>query len=230
MALWTFIFLFLLFESLRGNEEITSIVPFIFLIAITLVPMILTIRNLKICGIATKLSSIFDTDADGIVSVQYASRVLRISQNKLLWAFDKGVAKEFLQNCSIGEKNGEAIFILKNGLGGGADKQVKTVKCSNCGAFSEVRIGFSNTCSFCGAPLDASQKRYEILLKHRGKKSVLVINIVREVTGLGLGGAFELVTNAPSTIIRNIPYERAAEIEQRLREVGAKAEIIEVKI
>ncbi|MDD6468006.1 MAG: 50S ribosomal protein L7/L12 [Erysipelotrichaceae bacterium] len=64
-----------------------------------------------------------------------------------------------------------------------------------------------------------------VILKDFGASKVGVIKIVREITGLGLVDAKNLVDKVPSTIKENIKPEEAEEIKQKLTDAGALVEI-----
>lgn len=58
-----------------------------------------------------------------------------------------------------------------------------------------------------------------------GDKKIQVIKVVRELTGLGLKEAKELVDKAPNPIKENVSKEEAEQIQAKLQEVGATVEI-----
>jgi len=58
-----------------------------------------------------------------------------------------------------------------------------------------------------------------------GEKKIQVIKVVREITGLGLKEAKDLVDNAPNPVKENVSKEEAQSIQTKLREVGATVEI-----
>jgi large subunit ribosomal protein L7/L12 len=66
---------------------------------------------------------------------------------------------------------------------------------------------------------------FDVVLKEVGAEKIKVIKVVREVTGLGLKEAKDLVDNAPSTVKENIPKEEVAAIEAKFKEAGATTEV-----
>lgn len=64
-----------------------------------------------------------------------------------------------------------------------------------------------------------------VTLNNFGTNKVSVIKIVREITGLGLKEAKNLVDSAPKVIKEGITKEAAEAIKKKLEEVGAKIEI-----
>ena len=63
---------------------------------------------------------------------------------------------------------------------------------------------------------------FNVVLKDAGGNKIAVIKVVRDVTGLGLKEAKELVDGAPKTIKEAVAKEEAEEIQAKLEEVGAK--------
>ena len=66
---------------------------------------------------------------------------------------------------------------------------------------------------------------FEVVLKEAGAEKIKVIKVVREITGLGLKEAKELVDGAPKTIKESAPKEEAEKIQEQLKEVGATVEL-----
>lgn len=66
---------------------------------------------------------------------------------------------------------------------------------------------------------------FNVILKDAGAEKIKVIKVVREITGLGLKEAKDLVDGAPKTLKENVSKDEAASIEAKLKEVGAAVEI-----
>jgi len=64
-----------------------------------------------------------------------------------------------------------------------------------------------------------------VVLSNCGDKKIQVLKVVREVTGLGLKEAKDLVDAAPKPVKEAIPREEAEEIKKKLEEQGAQVEI-----
>ena len=64
-----------------------------------------------------------------------------------------------------------------------------------------------------------------MVLADAGSQKVGVIKVVKNVTGLGLKAAKDLVDAAPKTIKEGVPKAEAEEIKKQLEEAGAKAEL-----
>ena len=76
-----------------------------------------------------------------------------------------------------------------------------------------------------GAEAAAEQTEFTVVLKEAGAEKIKVIKAVREITGLGLKEAKELVDGAPSNIKENVEKAEADSIKAKLEEVGAGVEL-----
>ncbi len=75
------------------------------------------------------------------------------------------------------------------------------------------------------APVEEEKTEFDVVLKDVGPEKIKVIKVVREVTGLGLKEAKDVVDGAPSTVKEGVPKEEAASMVEKFKEVGAVAEI-----
>ena len=75
------------------------------------------------------------------------------------------------------------------------------------------------------APVEEKTEFTVILKEYPADKKVSVIKVVRELTGLGLKEAKDLVESAPKPIKEGIPKEEAAAIKKKFEDVGAKVEV-----
>lgn len=69
------------------------------------------------------------------------------------------------------------------------------------------------------------QTEFDVILANAGAKKIEVIKVVRELTGLGLKEAKELVDNAPKAIKEQASKEEADKIKASLEEAGAAVEL-----
>ena len=76
-----------------------------------------------------------------------------------------------------------------------------------------------------GAAEVEEKTEFDVVLKEIGAEKIKVIKVVREVTGLGLKEAKELVDNAPKTIKEAISKDDAEAMVAKFKEVGATCEI-----
>jgi large subunit ribosomal protein L7/L12 len=66
---------------------------------------------------------------------------------------------------------------------------------------------------------------FDVVLAGAGSSKIKVIKVVREITGLGLKDAKELVDNAPKAVKEGVTKEEAEEMKAKLEEVGASIEV-----
>ena len=64
-----------------------------------------------------------------------------------------------------------------------------------------------------------------MILAEAGEKKIQVIKVVRELTGLGLKEAKDLVDGAPKPVKEAVPKAEAENVKKKLEEQGAKVEI-----
>jgi len=77
-----------------------------------------------------------------------------------------------------------------------------------------------------GAAAAAEEKtEFNVVLLSAGDKKIQVIKVVRELTGLGLKEAKDLVDGAPKNVKENVSKEDAAKMKAALEEQGASVEI-----
>lgn len=75
------------------------------------------------------------------------------------------------------------------------------------------------------APAAEEKTEFDVILASAGAEKIKVIKVVREITGLGLKEAKEVVDNAPKAVKEGISKEDAESIKAKLTEVGATVEI-----
>jgi large subunit ribosomal protein L7/L12 len=75
------------------------------------------------------------------------------------------------------------------------------------------------------APAAEEKTEFTVVLKSVGANKINVIKVVREITGLGLKEAKDLVDSAPKPVKEGIPKEEAEKIAKKLQEAGAEVEI-----
>ena len=68
----------------------------------------------------------------------------------------------------------------------------------------------------------AEQTEFAVILAEAGAQKIQVIKVVREITGLGLKEAKDLVEGAPKAVKENLPKDQAEELKKKLEAVGAK--------
>ena len=75
------------------------------------------------------------------------------------------------------------------------------------------------------APAAEEQTEFALTLKEAGAKKIQVIKVVRELTGLGLKEAKDLVDGAPSVVKSGVTKEKATTMKAKLEEQGASVEV-----
>ncbi len=75
------------------------------------------------------------------------------------------------------------------------------------------------------AAAEEEKTEFDVVLADHGANKIGVIKVVREITGLGLKEAKELVDGAPKTVKEQAAKEEAEEIKKKLEEAGAKVEL-----
>ena len=76
-----------------------------------------------------------------------------------------------------------------------------------------------------GAAVAEEKTEFSVMLMGAGDKKIQVIKVVRELTGLGLKEAKDLVDGAPKIVKENVSKEDAAKMKAQLEEQGASVEI-----
>jgi large subunit ribosomal protein L7/L12 len=75
------------------------------------------------------------------------------------------------------------------------------------------------------APAVEEKTEFDVVLKEAGAKKIQVIKVVRELTGLGLKEAKDLVDGAPQTVKAGVGKDEAAQVKAKLEEQGATVEV-----
>lgn len=76
-----------------------------------------------------------------------------------------------------------------------------------------------------GAAAAEEKTEFDVVLASAGGEKIKVIKVVREITGLGLKEAKEVVDNAPKALKEGVSKEEAEAIKAKLEEVGASVEV-----
>ena len=75
------------------------------------------------------------------------------------------------------------------------------------------------------AEAEAEKDSFDVVLEGDGGKKIQVIKVVRELTGLGLKEAKDLVDGAPGTVKAGVSKDEAAAVKAKLEEQGAVVEV-----
>ncbi|HMJ20166.1 MAG TPA: 50S ribosomal protein L7/L12 [Gemmatimonadaceae bacterium] len=93
---------------------------------------------------------------------------------------------------------------------------------------SAAPVGAAPAAGGAGAGVAAAaeeQTEFAVTLKEAGAKKIQVIKVVRELTGLGLKEAKDLVDGAPSVVKAGVTKDEAAAMKAKLEEQGAAVEV-----
>ena len=75
------------------------------------------------------------------------------------------------------------------------------------------------------APAAEEKTAFDVILKSGGPSKLQVVKIVKELTGLGLKEAKDLVDQAPKPIKEGVPKAEAEDVAAKLKEAGAEVEV-----
>ena len=76
-----------------------------------------------------------------------------------------------------------------------------------------------------GAAAAAEQTEFDVILKSAGAQKLQIVKLVKELAGLGLKEAKDLVDGAPKTVKEKVSKEEAESIKAKLTEAGAEVEL-----
>lgn len=76
-----------------------------------------------------------------------------------------------------------------------------------------------------GAAVAAEKTEFDVILKNAGANKLQIVKLVKELTGLGLKEAKEMVDSAPKTIKEGASKEEAESLKKQLVEAGAEVEL-----
>ena len=109
-----------------------------------------------------------------------------------------------------------------------AIEQMTVLELSELVKDMEEKFGVSAAApvAVAAAPAEVEEKdEFDVILKSAGEKKIGVIKVVREVTGLGLKDAKDLVDGAPKTVKEAMPKADAEALKAKLEEAGASVEL-----
>lgn len=111
-----------------------------------------------------------------------------------------------------------------------AIEQMKVTELNELVKAAEEKFGVSASAPVmvagaAGGAAAEEKTEFDVVLANAGATKVKVIKAVREITGLGLKEAKELVDNAPKTLKEGVSKEEAEEMKAKLEETGASVEV-----
>ena len=93
------------------------------------------------------------------------------------------------------------------------------------GVSAAAPVGVVAAAGAAAAPAAEEKTEFDVVLKSFGAKKLDVIKAVREITGLGLKEAKEMVEGAPKTVKEGVSKDEAESIKKSLEEAGAEVEV-----
>ncbi|AEG58586.1 50S ribosomal protein L7/L12 [Desulforamulus ruminis] len=92
-------------------------------------------------------------------------------------------------------------------------------------AAAPVAVAAAPAAGGAAAPAEEEQTEFDVILTSAGDKKINVIKVVREITGLGLKEAKDLVDGAPKPVKEKVAKEEAEAIKAKLTEAGATVDV-----
>ena len=86
-------------------------------------------------------------------------------------------------------------------------------------------VGVAVAGGAAAAPAAEEKTEFDVILKSAGANKLAVIKVVREITGLGLKEAKDLVEGAPKTVKEAVAKDEADKIAEQLKAAGAEVEV-----
>ena len=93
------------------------------------------------------------------------------------------------------------------------------------GVSAAAPVGVVAVAGGAAAPAAEEKTEFDVILKAAGDKKLNVVKAVKEITGLGLKEAKEMVDGAPKTVKEGVSKEEAENIKKALEEAGAEVEV-----
>ena len=93
------------------------------------------------------------------------------------------------------------------------------------GVSAAAPVGVVAVAGGAAAPAAEEKTEFDVVLKSAGDKKLNVVKAVKEITGLGLKEAKEMVDGAPKTVKEGVSKEEAESIKKALEEAGAEVEV-----
>ena len=109
--------------------------------------------------------------------------------------------------------------------------ELKTALEEKFGVTAAAPMGAFNPAMFAGAgaaeaaPAAEEKTEFNVILSEAGGNKLQVIKVVKDLTGLGLKEAKDLVDGAPQTLKENVNKDTAEDIKKKIEEAGGKVEI-----
>ena len=104
-------------------------------------------------------------------------------------------------------------------------KELVTAIEEKFGVSGAIMVGGPAVGGAAAAPAEEEKTEFDVILANAGEKKLNVVKVVKEITGLGLKDAKDMVDGAPKTVKEGVSKEEAESIKKQLEEAGATVEI-----
>lgn len=119
----------------------------------------------------------------------------------------------------------EKITAIIDEIKGLSILELKELIDTYCEEFGVSAVAAAPAAAAAAAPAAEEKTEFDVVLAEVGANKMAVIKTVKEVTGLGLKEAKDLVDNAPKTLKEAASKADADEMKKKLEEAGAKVEL-----
>ena len=119
----------------------------------------------------------------------------------------------------------EKITAILDEIKGLSILELKELIDTYCEEFGVSAVAAAPAAAAGAAPAAEEKTEFDVVLAEVGANKMAVIKTVKEVTGLGLKEAKDLVDNAPKTLKEAVGKNDAEEMKKKLEDVGAKVEL-----
>ena len=119
----------------------------------------------------------------------------------------------------------EKITAIIDEIKGLSILELKELIDTYCEEFGVSAVAAAAPAAAAAAPAAEEKTEFDVVLAEVGANKMAVIKTVKEITGLGLKEAKDLVDNAPKTLKEGASKADADEMKKKLEEAGAKVEL-----
>ena len=119
----------------------------------------------------------------------------------------------------------EKITAILDEIKGLSILELKELIDTYCEEFGVSAVAAAPAAAAGAAPAAEEKTEFDVVLAEVGANKMAVIKTVKEVTGLGLKEAKDLVDNAPKTLKEAVVKNDAEEMKKKLEDAGAKVEL-----
>ena len=104
-------------------------------------------------------------------------------------------------------------------------KELVTAIEEKFGVSGAIMVGGPAVGGAAAAPAEEEKTEFDVILADAGANKLKVVKVVKDITGLGLKDAKDMVDGAPKTVKEGVSKEEAESIKKQLEETGATVEI-----